>query len=116
MNHSSPARRLGAAENLAHDLEQCIRATAANIAELAGTYDDHCLPPAEKAALEAKAFEATLTGMRARHGYAAALWCAFYAVPMPGWPYMADCADPGLEHFCGAAPLWRSPHHHTALV
>ena len=88
--NSTSARRLGVAEALAHDLEQCVRATAATVADFSSVYTDHCLPPAEKTGLQAQKLQATLRDMRARHGYASALWCAFYAMPMPAWPYMDE--------------------------
>ena len=76
-------------QRFATDLERCMRSLADLIAAET-RLADHCVAPADKAAAQAARMSSTLGDMRAAHGYAASLWCALYAAPLPEWPYMAE--------------------------
>ena len=72
----------------ADDLERCIRETADEVARTAPRWADHCETPGRKTSFQAGRLGATLGPLKDRWGYAASLWCAFYASAMPhGWPY-----------------------------
>ena len=72
----------------ADDLERCIRETADEVARTAPHWADHCETPGRKTSFQAGRLGTTLGPLKDRWGYAASLWCAFYASAMPhGWPY-----------------------------
>ena len=80
--------RSASAKAFVADLERCIRDTAAVIATTAPRWADRCESPGSKASLQAEQLSPTLAPLRRKHGYAAAVWCAFYSTYMPhGWPY-----------------------------
>lgn len=70
----------------ASDVIKCIT-DASEIIASTDFFGDHCQSPAERDALQAERLRSTLGRMRGSHGYAATLWCAYYATPFPSWPF-----------------------------
>jgi hypothetical protein len=64
-------------EEFASVLEQCIRSHAVAAAESFPSWANSCLPPTEKIDRQARIYFTTLSPIRERYGYTAALWCAF---------------------------------------
>uniref|UniRef100_A0A7S0J0J5 Uncharacterized protein n=1 Tax=Calcidiscus leptoporus TaxID=127549 RepID=A0A7S0J0J5_9EUKA len=68
-------------------LEVCIRNFSRLVAASAPRWTDHCLSPAAKTALQTAQVAPLLDGVRVAWGYPSALWCAFWATPMPDEPF-----------------------------
>ena len=83
----------------ANALEQCIRTTAQAAADSFHTWGSACMPPTEKIDHQAAVLAQTLPPIRAKYGYAAALWCSFYSVRMTGAEYDPNDTQPNNPNF-----------------
>eukprot|EP00965_Chrysotila_dentata_P004101 132596-Pleurochrysis_carterae.AAC.3 len=72
--------------SVAVSLEACVRGAAAATAAASSVWADHCEAISIKHALQAQLLKPLLDPIYAKHGYPAALWCAFYSTVHPmGW-------------------------------
>jgi len=75
------------------DLETCIRSNAHEIARTAMEWSDRCAPPKYLADHAKHQLNAALEPIRQKHGYAAALWCAFFTAKMTDLPFYGQWRD-----------------------
>jgi len=80
-------------------LEECIRTSAQAAADSLPTWGSACMPPTEKIDLQAAVLAAVLPPIRAKYGYAAALWCSFYSVRMTGAEFDPNDTQPNNPNF-----------------
>lgn len=75
------------------DLETCIRSNAHEIARTAMEWSDRCAPAKYLSDHAKHQLNAALEPIRQNHGYAAALWCAFYTAKMTDLPFYGQWRD-----------------------
>ena len=80
-------------------LEDCIRTHAIKLAETFPTWGNSCNPPTSKVDAQAAIYEETLTPIKDRYGYQAALWCAMYSLGMTGAEYDPNDVQPNNPNF-----------------